>query len=178
MWCAVKEVLESRHFISRQNICQSWFTSKDYILSFRRVWFWLRTNAGGVDKTCKSNEILSKACFAKSSGERVSNTWATCPEAGDKPPKGGLIPYVIPRGISWTLKGGIFGPLTSGWARGLSACWWGNGSPRQRRVTGLRGWSVTLELRHGPDTYGWQQSRIIHNGRKPDGATPRGGWQP
>lgn len=51
----------------------------------------------------------------------------------------------------------------------------GNGPPRLRRVTGLRGRSVTLELRHGPDTYGWQQSRIIHNGRKPDGATPRGG---
>ena len=24
-----------------------------------RVWFWLRTNAGGVDKTCKSNEVAS-----------------------------------------------------------------------------------------------------------------------
>ena len=51
----------------------------------------------------------------------------------------------------------------------------GNGSPRLRRVAGLRGWSATLELRHGPDTYGWQQFRIIHNGRKPDGAMPRGG---
>jgi len=27
------------------------------------------------------------------SGERVSNTWATCPEVGDSPPKGGLIPH-------------------------------------------------------------------------------------
>ncbi len=51
----------------------------------------------------------------------------------------------------------------------------GNGPPRLRRVTGLRGRSVTLELRHGPDTYGWQQFRIIHNGGNPDGATPRGG---
>ena len=108
MWCAVNRVLESRHPDSRQNICRSRFTGRDYILSFRRVWFWLRTNAGGVDKTCKSNEILSKACFAKSSGERVSNTWATCPEAGDKPPKGGLIPYVISRGISWGSKRGSF----------------------------------------------------------------------
>lgn len=51
----------------------------------------------------------------------------------------------------------------------------GNGLPRQRRVAGLRGRSATLELRHGPDTYGWQQFRIIHNGGNPDGATPRGG---
>ena len=29
------------------------------------------------------------------SGERVSNTWATCPEVGDNPSKGGLIPHDI-----------------------------------------------------------------------------------
>ena len=43
------------------------------------------------------------------------------------------------------------------------------------RVAGLRGRPATLGLRHGPDTYGWQQSRIFLNGRKPEGATPRGG---
>ena len=109
MWCAVNRVLESRHPDSRQNICRSRFTGRDYILSFRRVWFWLRTNAGGVDKTCKSNEILSKACFAKSSGERVSNTWATCPEAGDNQPKGccnTLCDYK--RHLLW-IKAGAFG---------------------------------------------------------------------
>src|SRR5918999_3786693 len=66
----------------------------------------------------------------------------------------------------------------SGGPRGLSACWWGNGPPRLRRVAGLRGRPATLELRHGPDTYGWQQRGIFHNGRKPDGATPRGGRRP
>src|SRR5665213_1429167 len=65
-----------------------------------------------------------------------------------------------------------------GWARGLSACWWGNGSPRLRRVAGLRGRSATLGLRHGPDSYGRQQWGILHNGRKPDAATPREGRRP
>src|SRR5512135_1415749 len=59
--------------------------------------------------------------------------------------------------------------------RPIIGSWRGNGLPRLRRVAGLRGRPATLELRHGPDTYGWQQSRIFHNGRKPDGATPRGG---
>src|SRR6478735_2986111 len=63
----------------------------------------------------------------------------------------------------------------SGWARGLSACWWGNGLPRQRRVAGLRGCPATLGLRHGPDSYGRQQLGILRNGRKPDAATPRAG---
>jgi hypothetical protein len=29
-------------------------------------------------------------------GERVSNTWATCPRVRNNPPKGGLIPHHIP----------------------------------------------------------------------------------
>lgn len=62
-----------------------------------------------------------------------------------------------------------------GWARGLSACWWGDGLPRRRRVAGLRGCPATLGLRYGPDSYGRQQWGILHNGRKPDAATPRGG---
>jgi hypothetical protein len=53
------------------------------------------------------------------------------------------------------------------------ASWWGNGSPRRRRVAGLRGRSATLGLRHGPDSYGRQQWGILDNGRKPDPATPR-----
>ena len=62
-----------------------------------------------------------------------------------------------------------------GSARVLSASWWGNGLPRQRRVAGLRGRSATMGLRHGPYTYGWQQPGIFDNGRKSDRATPRGG---
>ena len=64
------------------------------------------------------------------------------------------------------------------WTRGALASWWGNGSPRRRCVADLRGWSATLELRHGPDSYGRQQWGILHNGRKPDAATPREWWRP
>src|SRR3990172_11905503 len=63
-------------------------------------------------------------------------------------------------------------------ARGLSASWWGNGLPRRRRVGGLRGRPPTLELRHGPDSYGRQQWGILGNGRKADPATPRAGGRP
>src|ERR1044072_5382398 len=66
----------------------------------------------------------------------------------------------------------------SGAPRGLSACWWGNGLPRLRRVAGLRGRPATLGLRHGPDSYGRQQWGILRNGRKSDAATPRGGRRP
>ncbi|KAF4530822.1 hypothetical protein B566_EDAN018859 [Ephemera danica] len=47
------------------------------------------------------------------------------------------------------------------------------GSPRRRSVAGLRGRPATLELRHGPDSYGRQQWGILDNGRKPDPAIPR-----
>src|SRR5258708_26782555 len=74
-----------------------------------------------------------------------------------------------------TLGGKFFG---GGWARGLSACWWGNGLPRRRRVAGLRGRPATVGLRHGPDSYGRQQWGILCNGRKADTATPREGRRP
>lgn len=108
------------------------------------------------------------------SGERVSNTWATNPQLRDNPGKPGLIPDTTPAGIR---RGG---KVWSGWgrARGLSACWWGKGSPRRRRIAGLRGRPATLGLRHGPDSYGRQQWGILRNGRKPDAATPRGGRRP
>ena len=62
-----------------------------------------------------------------------------------------------------------------GWTRVQLASWWGNGPPRRRLVAGLRGWTATLGLRHGPDSYGRQQWGILHNGGNPDAATPRGG---
>ena len=65
--------------------------------------------------------------------------------------------------------------VARGGARGLSAGWWGSGPPRRRRVAGLRGRSVTLGLRYGPDSYGRQQWGILRNGRKTDAATPRVG---
>ena len=45
----------------------------DYGLLWR-VWSWLRTNAGGVLNTCKSNGMILKLAFRESSGKRVSNT--------------------------------------------------------------------------------------------------------
>ena len=54
-------------------------------------------------------------------------------------------------------------------------CWRGNGPPRLRWIGVLRGRSPTLELRHGPNSYGRQQWGILHNGGNPDAATPRGG---
>src|SRR5690554_3499142 len=60
-----------------------------------------------------------------------------------------------------------------GGARGLSACWGGDGPPRRRWVAGLRGRPATLGLRHGPDSYGRQQSGILVNGGNPEPAMPR-----
>ena len=53
--------------------------------------------------------------------------------------------------------------------------WWGNGLPSRRSVAGLRGWTATLGLRYGPDSYGTQQWGILGNGGNPDPATPREG---
>ena len=105
------------------------------------------------------------------SGERVSNTWVICPALWDKPGKLGLIPNT-PCWLHGLVRESFCGV---GWARGLSACWWGDGLPRLRRVAGLRGCPATLGLRYGPDSYGRQQWGILHNGRKPDAAPPREG---
>ena len=92
---------------------------------------------------------------------------------GDNPGKPGLIPHTLYGG-----KQGIFGPCAIGGACVGLASWWGKGLPRRRSVAGLRGRSATLELRHGPDSYGRQQWGILRNGRKPDAATPRAGRRP
>ena len=57
-----------------------------------------------MDKTCKSNGISGVAIHQGFSGARVRNTWATCPEMGDSPPKGGLIPHVATGDIFGTPK--------------------------------------------------------------------------
>ena len=57
-----------------------------------RVRFWLRTNAGGVLNTCKSNEA------AMLSGGLVSNVWATYPYQGNNMKKFVLIPHKTTRG--------------------------------------------------------------------------------
>src|SRR5260370_678347 len=98
-------------------------------------------------------QVERKGPSGYSSGERVSNTWVICPALWDKPGKLGLIPNTP----CWLhgLVGESFCGV--GWARGLSACWWGDGLPRRRRVAGLRGCPATLGLRYGPDSYGRQQ---------------------
>ena len=111
------------------------------------------------------------------SGGRVSNTWVTYLTQGDNTGKLVLIPYNICLGHPGHIKGFRKGAGVR-WARGRLASWQGNGLPRRRSVAGLRGWTATLGLRHGPDSYGRQQWGILRNGGNPDAATPRGGRRP
>ena len=95
------------------------------------------------------------ACTGQSSGERVSNTWVTCPSEGDNIRKRMLKPH---RFLSrMTEEGKEASASADGWTRGALASWWGNGSPRPWCIADLRGWSATLGLRHGPNSYGRQQ---------------------
>ena len=52
-------------------------------LFYRRVWSWLRLNAGGRPNTCKSNGNIGKACF---SWWRVADGWV---KFGKLPDRGG-----------------------------------------------------------------------------------------
>ena len=102
------------------------------------------------------------------SGGRVSNAWVTCLSVGNNIWKR----MVIPHNIATPHGDAIKDFIAERWTRVRLGSWWGNGSPSRRSVAGLRGWSATLGLRHGPDSYGRQQWGILHNGRKPDAATP------
>ena len=127
-------------------------------------------NAGGVPNTCKS---CGETPFGEDpSGGRVSNTWVTCPSEGDNQGKPWLILHTL-RPHKWAEERGVC-PAEGG-ARGPSGSWWGKSPPSLRRVAGLRGWSATGALRHGPHSYGRQQWGILDNGGNPDPATPRAG---
>ena len=134
-------------------------------------------NAGGVPNTCKSNGVLKECDFGQMtfelSGGRVSNAWVTCLQEGDNILKRMLIPHDISEPHGSDIKDFI----AWRWTRVRLVSWWGNGSPRPRSVAGLRGWTATLGLRHGPDSYGRQQWGILRNGGNPDAATPREGWR-
>ena len=52
-------------------------------------------NASGRLNTCKSWGSMGVAIHLMATGKRVRNTYATYPELGDSPPKGGLIPRNI-----------------------------------------------------------------------------------
>ena len=76
----------------RANYSKTWFEPrKRFRYNFLRVWSWLRTNAGGVPNTCKSNGV--KPFGTLLSGERVSNAWGTCLSVGDNSWKRLLIPH-------------------------------------------------------------------------------------
>ena len=75
-------------------------------------------------------------------------------------------------------RASVYQARALGWVCVPLASWWGKGLPRRRWVAGLRGWSATLGLEHGPDSYGRQQWGILGNGRKPDPATPCEGRRP
>ena len=124
------------------------------------------TLAIGLTHASRGETALCACTFWTSTGARVSIAYPTCPLLGDTPLKDGLIPDVV---HWWHLI----------WTKDLSvkdggcvwlACWWGNGSPRLRSVGVLRGRSPTLELRHGPNSYGRQQWGILVNGRKSEPA--------
>ena len=55
----------------------------------RRVRSWLRMNAGGAPNTCKSNGTPLRG---EASGERLSNTWRTCPLLGNSRGKPRVMP--------------------------------------------------------------------------------------
>ena len=87
---------------------------------------------------------------------------------GDNISKDVLIPHTPWGGKRRTVRLRVNGAADIG-----LASWWGKGLPRRRSVAGLRGRPATLELRHGPDSYGRQQWGILDNGGNPDPAIPR-----
>ena len=124
------------------------------------------TLATGLTHASRGETALCACTFWTSTGARVSIAYPTCPLLGDTPLKDGLIPDVFPwRHTIWNQ--GFSG---KGWGCVWLASWRGNGPPRRRSVGVLRGRSPTLELRHGPNSYGRQQWGILVNGRKPEPA--------
>ena len=109
----------------------------------------------------------------KVSGERVSNVWATCLCQRDNSWKRLLIRYMTTAPHGAAVKDFI----GQRWAHIPLGSWWDNSPPSRRWVAELRGWSATLGLRHGPDSYGRQQWGILGNGGNSDPAMPRERWR-
>ena len=132
-----------------------------------RVWSWLRMNAGYRLNTCKSwgNGIMCLHILDvdRRTGEyRVSNLPLTWGYPVERRPN--------TRCVSLTASDMKQRFSGKGWGCVWLACWRGNGPPRRRSVGVLRGRSPTLELRHGPNSYGRQQWGILVNGRKSEPA--------
>ncbi len=85
-------------------------------------------------------------------GARVSNAYQTCLILGDSLAKVRLTPdgIVFPHGNTIKVYGSGWGCVPLGSRRG-------NGPPTLRWIGVQRGRSPTLELRHGPNSYGRQQ---------------------
>ena len=109
----------------------------------------------------------------KVSGERVSNVWATCLCQRDNSRKRLLIRYMTTAPHGAAVKDFI----GQRWAHIPLGSWWDNSPPSRRWVAELRGWSATLGLKHGPDSYGRQQWGILGNGGNSDPAMPREWWR-
>ena len=120
-----------------------------------------------MPNTCKSNDDETACCFWL-----VADGWVMyrdLPDSGGQQPETAAnTAYALRRKV-----GDLSGPHADRWTYIRLASWWGNGLPRRRSVAGLRGWSATLGLRHGPDSYGRQQWGILDNGGNPDPAMPR-----
>ena len=90
---------KERHELQTQNMIS---TATAVLIPFLRVWSWLRTNAGGVPNTCKSNGELKDRDFGQLifvlSGGRASNAWVTCLSEGDNSWKRLLIPHNVIEG--------------------------------------------------------------------------------
>ena len=66
---------------TKQNVNYIWQSGKTKIKILLRVWSWLRMNAGGMPKTCKSNEVVQwrwSACTKSDLGcHLVAKGWVT-----------------------------------------------------------------------------------------------------
>ena len=98
-----KQPTKILELIARSKWFRKWFEAwKRFRYNFLRVWSWLRTNAGGVPNTCKSNGAESFGFLL--SGERVSNAWRTCLSVGDNSWKRLLIPHDTARSHGLAVK--------------------------------------------------------------------------
>ncbi len=70
------------------------------IFEYRRVWSWLRLNAGGRPNTCKSNGNMMKACFR---WWRVADGWV---KSGKLPDRGGQQLETVAN-TAYTLRGKV-----------------------------------------------------------------------
>src|SRR5574344_326413 len=124
-------------------------------------------NASYRLNTCKSRGSARAAMRVATTGARVSNAYPTWPWLGNSLAKVRVMPY----DLAWrhqSASKALPGDEGGGCVR--LGCWRGNGPPSLRSVGVLRGRSPTLELRHGPNSYGRQQCGILANGRKAEPA--------